>query len=501
MREDEQVHINNCSHTHIQLPNEDPPSDVKHIESSIYDFEYCEDDQSIEEESISTVRDCINNWLYQLDCDMIEINCFNNVCSWIITNKLRLLKVIIFLLIWKYLYYRSLEVWEVSLEGCEEDAMDCLVRLVKVFDRVLNQILKFATIHFVIVLMGIYSGDWILKLISFSIFSVTFWDIYQKSDGFNFKDHSQVNFILVQIIWGLYFSLYWTLLLNIFIYKNCRRFFIYWFITWTLLISYFINLKIINSCSNIQEALVNNDGYSEAGGECKWNHSDICWHQTFNGAWKPLFWLRSKCDTQKTDLSFYFEKNYEGRIVGFPNPVNFDEYAMGHFNRFRFAHLLNMQGVNETEMIDPKNDMEVFLDLREKNRASLNITLKDYRLLHPGTEFLPVDDEHLNILVIFMDTISRQRFHRKFKRMKKFLSSFHYSKQREKRIYEFFRYHSINGTTVPNMMAAIYGNYEDEFKKPLKRIDTFAREKGYVTGVSNDYCNGVEDNVEGSYYL
>jgi len=54
--------------------------------------------------------------------------------------------------------------------------------------------------------------------------------------------------------------------------------------------------------------------------------------------------------------------------------------------------------------------------------------------------------------------------------------------------YEFFRYHALAPWTGPNIIAATYGTTSDLMTRK-KRIETFAREKGYVTGYTHDFCH------------
>ena len=65
----------------------------------------------------------------------------------------------------------------------------------------------------------------------------------------------------------------------------------------------------------------------------------------------------------------------------------------------------------------------------------------------------PLDKDHLNILHIFIDTVSRNNFFRKYKKTAKFLSENYHAEKKKKRVYEFHRVHSIRGYTFPNLFA------------------------------------------------
>ena len=96
-------------------------------------------------------------------------------------------------------------------------------------------------------------------------------------------------------------------------------------------------------------------------------------------------------------------------------------------------------------------EREVFYDFRKDPvEGEMVIKLKD---LSKKYKFENIDNEHPNILNIFIDTVSRQRFHRRYKKVSKFLKKYHFSENKKLRVYEFFRLHSQRGFTAPNLMG------------------------------------------------
>ena len=85
-------------------------------------------------------------------------------------------------------------------------------------------------------------------------------------------------------------------------------------------------------------------------------------------------------------------------------------------------------------------EREVFYDFRrDPIEGEMIIKLKDLSKNH---EFKNLDNDHPNILNIFIDTVSRQRFHRRYSKVSKFLKKYHFSENKKMRVYEFFRLHS-----------------------------------------------------------
>jgi len=98
---------------------------------------------------------------------------------------------------------------------------------------------------------------------------------------------------------------------------------------------------------------------------------------------------------------------------------------------------------------------EVFFDFRkDSDQGDTIIKLRDLSKSEKYKDhFLPHDKENMNFLNIFVDTVSRARFHRHFHQLSPFLKKYHYSKNQSKRVYEFFRVHSNRGYTSPNLIA------------------------------------------------
>ena len=91
-----------------------------------------------------------------------------------------------------------------------------------------------------------------------------------------------------------------------------------------------------------------------------------------------------------------------------------------------------------------------------------------------------------NVLILFFDTLSRAHFHRKFQKTIKFLSKFSKyetnSTKKPMNIFEFFKYHSINTFTDPNIKAAYYGTISN--KEKGIHFANYFKKCGYI----NTYC-------------
>ena len=94
-----------------------------------------------------------------------------------------------------------------------------------------------------------------------------------------------------------------------------------------------------------------------------------------------------------------------------------------------------------------------------------------------------------NILVMFLDTLSRVHFHRKFPKTIKFLEQFSKFEpnplKKNMTIFQYFKYHSLNSFTDPNLKAAYYGS---KVRGKGIHFANFFQKNGYIIGRVNTIC-------------
>ena len=94
-----------------------------------------------------------------------------------------------------------------------------------------------------------------------------------------------------------------------------------------------------------------------------------------------------------------------------------------------------------------------------------------------------------NVLIMFLDTLSRAHFFRKFPKTIKFFENFSkYEKNPLKKnmtVFQYFKYNSLNSYTDPNLKATYYGATIDG--KGVHFANYFSK-NGYIIGRVNAYC-------------
>ena len=156
----------------------------------------------------------------------------------------------------------------------------------------------------------------------------------------------------------------------------------------------------------------------------------------------------------------------------------------------------NIVGVTEEEMENGKE--EFYVDFRNKKTGKFIIKVRNLierdQVIRDRVKKL--DEQHLNILHIFVDVLSRNHFQRRYHKTGQFFRNYHYSKKRDKKVYEFFRFHSLIGYTFPNLLASVYGVDQGYgwSATNLKSVEHYAQDAGYITAITSDLC------VHGEYF-
>ncbi|KAK3825146.1 MAG: hypothetical protein J3Q66DRAFT_327056 [Benniella sp.] len=92
-----------------------------------------------------------------------------------------------------------------------------------------------------------------------------------------------------------------------------------------------------------------------------------------------------------------------------------------------------------------------------------------------------------NVMVLFMDAVSRRQFYRKLANTAAVVASLDKSAQGGPQLHEFFRYHAIGFNTDPNSRV-VYTNHSDRLEPAALPIWKDFYEAGYITSRVEDNC-------------
>lgn len=487
-----------------------------------------------------------------------------------ISEKMKLYKLEIILSI---MLLFEIILWNKSLENCTlNDDDDCIMifreKLVFLFLTISISSFLFS----LILIISIYSQ---FKYRIRILMLIYFLFLCFKSKGTNFKDHSMINLIIFCFLIFFFMSFYYSIVFLNFLRKKALYFLALGILFWIYL-GLFIGMRMIKSCDNINDSLnkdykiknISNNSYHKQFNQynslsnveelnelkevknedklCQWKSASICYNQLVYEfkIFKPFFINRDSCSLYEPILKPYIEKlkefhdkrdkdnnisdNNDYLIVSLPNMREHSK-TLSRYN-FMDLNFSNMGVVKSKEEIS-LNSREVFYDFSETNIKDI-INGKEDRLdkmpnvifdikeLGNLYEYDKIKENEYNILDIFIDTLSRQNFHRRYSMLKKWLSERHYSLNKNISSFEFFRNHSIRGYTRPNVIASQMGvkdttdmknmdlkkTIEDDYKlNKIKNKFTYAKESGYVVGLSYDNCiiylNGSKFYTEIDKYI
>ena len=210
---------------------------------------------------------------------------------------------------------------------------------------------------------------------------------------------------------------------------------------------------------------------------------------------------------------YYKDLNYsnisENSHFGFPI-TNTDKYNPYYFGNICFPGKKNFfDTVNENIILmdlynknkskyypdEPHPEVEVIFE-GEKGKIIINIK-RNETLIKERNNINKNNQLYKNVLIIFLDTVSRAHFIRKMPKTIKFLNNFtKYEANPLKKnmtTFQFLKYNSLNIYTDPNLKAAYYGG---TINGNGTHFANYFKSNGFITGRVSSFCEkeGVADN-------
>ena len=420
--------------------------------------------------------------------------------------KKELLTLFLFIIV--YLYYY------LSLEACSKGEEICSV-LFKWQTTKIYQELKSCFLFVFILEIGFYKMIAKLHLIHFVL---VFFLFYIYSHGTTFNDHGYFNFIFFFIIATLIIILFIPFNILLYILRKKRKiFFLSSYVLSLMVIFYFflysyIYIKKIN-CDDwgkgLNETYIRNNNSIYA---CQIQFPKICPYKLLH------FFLDFTKITKKNCTKF--RKNIIKNTIspfitkatkrfGYPlsnkDPTCIKEIKC---NTLKKNFLKNLVDMDNTQVLDKyfKNKIpEVLVDYTDNIQGKIEINVHHDKILSKKRKSLEKNYEPLsnNILIIFIDSVSRQNAIRELKKTLEFFETFmpykgqlniKYPKEKY-HSFQFFKYHAFKGYTAINYPLLFYGQHRKVKKKNL--INLYFRNNGYITSLAHDFCsrdNSIRSN-------
>ena len=410
-----------------------------------------------------------------------------------------ILSVLIFSIAY-YLYYLSLEI-------CDSGVDKCGIRLNWVYKKIFQLFISsfIASILFLLILFNVIS---MLHIFHFIVIFIFF---YLISHGITFNDHGLLNFIaffslfIFVIIIGSIIKVF-TSFININIPSNNTEKYSFIII---LIIFYFYSVDPMN-CSEWGRGLNNTfieDDLNKYG--CKIQFPRKCPYNIFKHFLDfTKLKLQKDCTKKHRNskkIIFKYSKskyiNSNTKRFGFPltnkgligrldgmDDLLLKSYVLDNLYDVD-NHTIN---ISEPELIldFTKGDLgEYIIDLK------YNETLSKERKALEG-KVIPYSN---NLMVIFIDSVSRRNSIRQLKKTVKFIENFmpynggYNPKYLDEKYhsFQFFKYHSFKNNTNGNFPRIFYGN--EVYSKNIVLLTKYFKENGFITNYSSDSCQ--KDNT------
>jgi hypothetical protein len=195
-------------------------------------------------------------------------------------------------------------------------------------------------------------------------------------------------------------------------------------------------------------------------------------------------------------------KNRDIKRLGFPRPETWSNDAQYHedvYNKEVHRNLVDMDDPEVSQSV--KGNIEVVVDLTDDDFHKLEINVKRNetraeelkilrkKILEKDKATNNTERIDHNVLVLYLDNLSRAQFHRKMVELDKWLGQFTVEKDAELEATEFFRYHTISKSTFKSNNGLYYGqNAELNYDETMNVFHHFSK-NGYVTGMFRDECD------------
>ena len=432
------------------------------------------------------------------------------------------LATLIYNLLAFYFYY-------LSLEGCFLPQSECIPLLSTVF---LAKLLLFGVIHSLMIAIEIYliiyKFTYVYHLIYISIF---YYIIYNYDHGTKLDYHGLYNFALVMCLIIAFSLIIGLICLIIFIKRKKNK--IYWGI-FIIISLYFIIRTFIffhsfkNTCKRwdkgLNSTVLDN---SPSKYDCVVMYPKKCLIYNLNNYFDISVYLHKKCSVKanlekehntfmkylKVDNDLMSQSNltHFGLPITVNNPImnksNLTEYFDVHNFVYKNTILMDLYNSNKTKYYGNstlKPEIEIFYDKKTKHRSAKMHLIKNETLSKVRNEIAnDVNNKNTslfnNILLLYIDCVSRQHFLRKMKKTASFIEKFMgYNNNLGFTSYQFMKYHTFAHYTNPNIAPMFFSSINKNGRHV--NLVKYLKENGFVTGNSGNFCSKEPFELDAEYY-
>lgn len=418
--------------------------------------------------------------------------------------KLELLEFILILI--------SILFYKLSLQGCYDDESNCLKNIgVEWF----MMLIKYGAISAISLSIALSLISYCYVYFFHLIYVVIIFVIFLIRDhGTTLDSHGFYNAIFY---FPMLFLIYLIMLFIFFIgkliyHKKYVKLIIIIFSILFLVIFLRIQIEKMSVCTD-WELGFNNTKIENRNNvdRCFIEFPKKCYLNLFDKKFNLNPWIGYDCKKRSTNekkkfLDFIKENentytNSNTEVFGFPiideeNYPQAKEEGTEKLSRKIFKDIIDMNDYEKFKKSNNRKYPEIILNFTEDSNdkemkyGKYKINLKyNETLANERKAVAKKNNQTLfeNVLLIFLDTLSRRQVFRKLPKLVSWLEKFFpYKTDEELKAYQLLKYHSLGTYTHINVKPILYG-YEMVVKKGESLVKVF-KEKGYITGHTIDIC-------------
>ena len=248
---------------------------------------------------------------------------------------------------------------------------------------------------------------------------------------------------------------------------------------------------------------------------CNFIYPKKCLIYNLNDFFDVSFYMHKKCSVKSNQESehnnFVKYLKIDKQLLSLSNLTHFGmpitvnnpnftikepkKYFSVHDFVYRNTILMDLYNANKTKYYNNtlQPEVEIFFDKKTKIRKAKINLIKNETLSKIRNEIANNSSRtnfslYDNILLIYIDCVSRQHFLRKLKKTSSFIEKFmKYDNNLGFNSYQFMKYQAFAHWTTPNVLPMFYSSYNSE-NRPVNLIK-YLKENGYVTGNSGNLCS------------
>jgi hypothetical protein len=334
---------------------------------------------------------------------------------------------------------------------------------------------------------------------------IAFLLFYKYSNGYSFDNHGFFNFSAYFVLLILILIVSFLLRGLIFCFKKYFFYFIVIITSILIALIYFSFFNIINCddwAKGLNNTYIDNDNYRYG---CQIKIPKYCpfkilkYIQDFTRI-KGIKCSEKKKDAKKLLLKLSKSVNIQEKTnrIAFPLTNKHPSCFLDDLNRqiiynYSLNNLIDADNKTQTNKISS----EIFIDFSKNPYGEMKINVNYNESLSKSRKLLEKKSDPFsnNIMIIFLDSVSRANSMRQLKKTMSFIEKYisykgGYNKKFPESNYhsfQFFKYHSFQEHTRGNYPRLIYGS--ERTNKKIVRITKYLKENGFITSYAGDTCN------------